>query len=163
MSKIHTTVTSRNIIKEPQQQNLGGVISKRGESSIASASKSTAATTSTTKADIKTEPEFIKQLKYQNSDEFAIQTWLSDPSTYPIFLVLGAALVVCAGRCIHGFFYCDDVKVDPSRRGSVVRSFDERDLSIKDRIDTITVKSKTGQSFLSRVFAPEKGDAPVYK
>ena len=122
-----------------QQKNIGSN-AKRG--------KSTASTSLTETK--KPEPDFIKQLRYQNSDEFAKKTWLSDPSTYPIFVVLGAALLVCAGRCIHGFFYCDDVKVNRDRKNRIVRDLEEKQTA------------GTGQSFISRHFAPEEGNDPVF-
>merc|ERR1719437_173841 len=86
---------------------------------VARGKSTDAATTTTTTTNKAAEPEFIKQMRYQNTSEFMKATWLSDPSTYPIFVVLGGALLVCGGRCIHGFAN-DDVKVTPTRRHNVL-------------------------------------------
>jgi len=92
------------------------------------------------------EPLFITRRRYEASDEFMKKTWLADPSCYPIFLVLGVALLITAARCINGFFFNDDVKVDAGRRGSVVRAYDEKELG---------VKPKTGRSYVATFFEPD--------
>ena len=97
------------------------------------------------------EPLFITRRRWEKSDAFMKTTWLADPSTYPIFFVLGTALAIAAVRCVHGFFYNDEVKVDPNRRASVVRSYDEKELSIKSS-ESVTVKPKTGRSFVAAFF-----------
>ena len=142
-----------------RSQNLVGILGRRNTSStIDTATKSAANTTTTppaanaVKEAAHDQHHFIKQVKHQKSDEFFRQTWFSDMTTYPIIATLAAALLICAGRCVHGFFYNDDVKVNPNRRGSVVRSYEEKDLEIKHNLDTVTSKAETGRSFMGRTF-----------
>jgi len=49
------------------------------------------------------------------------QRWLSDPSTYPIFGVIGFAGVVCGGFCIRQLFFHPDCNLSPAKRAQVVR------------------------------------------
>jgi len=99
------------------------------------------------------EPLFITRRRYEASDDFLKKTWLADPSTYPIFIVLGVALFISAARCINGFFFNDDVKIDPGRRASVVRSYDEKELGIKAS-RSVTIQPKTGRSYVASFFEP---------
>jgi len=148
-----------------QQQQLA-VITRRGKSDSTATATATAssppppAPANAVKgeqafASSPDEPLFITRRRYQKSDEFMKTTWLSDPSTYPIFFTLGTALLLTAARCVHGFFYNDDVKVDPGRRGSVVRNYEEKDLGIKSSVESVSVKPKTGRSFVAGLFEPE--------
>jgi NADH-ubiquinone reductase complex 1 MLRQ subunit len=51
------------------------------------------------------------------------KTWLSDPSTYPIFFVLGFAVSLASCFIFYKVRYCNDVRVTSSAKGHVVRTW----------------------------------------
>ncbi|MGK3741755.1 MAG: hypothetical protein ACI8RD_012821 [Bacillariaceae sp.] len=65
---------------------------------------------------------FIDQQRAANSKSSFKQAWLSDPSTYPIFLTIGFALSLCAGIITYTLTSSPDVSISPTKRGSIIRS-----------------------------------------
>ena len=51
------------------------------------------------------------------------KTWLSDPATYPIIAVLGTATGLCSGFGLWFVLNNPDVRVNPKRRNSVLRTW----------------------------------------
>jgi NADH-ubiquinone reductase complex 1 MLRQ subunit len=51
------------------------------------------------------------------------EAWLSDPSTYPIIFIMGFALTFMTGMSLHALAYYKDVRIDPSKRNSEVRTW----------------------------------------
>lgn len=51
------------------------------------------------------------------------KNWLSDPSTYPMIAVLGAAGVLCVGVMASCMFFSPDVRVDPKKRNAMIRTW----------------------------------------
>jgi NADH-ubiquinone reductase complex 1 MLRQ subunit len=51
------------------------------------------------------------------------QSWLSDPSTYPIMVVLGFAVSMCCAFMYYKFTRCDDVRVTSKAKGQVLRTW----------------------------------------
>mmetsp|Transcript_9499 Transcript_9499/g.13267 ORF Transcript_9499/g.13267 Transcript_9499/m.13267 type:complete len:85 (-) Transcript_9499:116-370(-) len=49
------------------------------------------------------------------------KAWLSDPSTYPLIIVMGIAGALVAGVGSSCILYNPDVQISPSKRGSVIR------------------------------------------
>jgi hypothetical protein len=49
--------------------------------------------------------------------------WLSDMTTYPIVVVLGFAVALCAGVGVTGLMCNPDVRVDPSKRNTIIRTW----------------------------------------
>jgi hypothetical protein len=65
---------------------------------------------------------FIDQSRAYKSKESFKQAWLSDPSTYPIFLTLGCALSLVVGIITYNLTSNPDVSISPTKRGSIIRS-----------------------------------------
>ena len=61
--------------------------------------------------------EIIKQ-----NNNFKKQ-WLSDPSTYPIMLVMGAGISWMVGMGFNALFGYKDVQVNPNNRGAVMKDW----------------------------------------
>eukprot|EP00978_Attheya_sp_CCMP212_P001937 scaffold4033_cov57-Attheya_sp.AAC.3 len=49
--------------------------------------------------------------------------WLSDMTTYPIVVVLGFAIALCTGVGVTGLMCNPDVRVDPSKRNTIIRTW----------------------------------------
>ena len=57
------------------------------------------------------------------------KAWLSDPATYPLFVSIGAGVLLCAGCSGRYLFRCPDVTWNKTERGQILRtskSTDER-------------------------------------
>ena len=61
--------------------------------------------------------EIIKQ-----NNNFKKQ-WLSDPSTYPIMLVMGCGISWMVGMGFNALFGYKDVQVNPNNRGAVMKDW----------------------------------------
>jgi hypothetical protein len=48
--------------------------------------------------------------------QYRTKYWLSDPACYPIMIILGGAVSMCAGFGLHFFFTSPDVQITPGRR-----------------------------------------------
>mmetsp|Transcript_23538 Transcript_23538/g.32872 ORF Transcript_23538/g.32872 Transcript_23538/m.32872 type:complete len:95 (-) Transcript_23538:159-443(-) len=49
--------------------------------------------------------------------------WFSDPATYPLIAVLGAACALCTGVGFACLGFNPDVQIDPKKRNQVIRSW----------------------------------------
>ena len=49
--------------------------------------------------------------------------WFSDPSTYPIFAVMGCALTLVTGATANALICYKDVKIDPRKRNSKLQTW----------------------------------------
>lgn len=49
------------------------------------------------------------------------QDWLSDPSTYPIIVIMGCAISFMTGMGIHALTSYKDVRIDPRKKHSEVQ------------------------------------------
>eukprot|EP01083_Nonionella_stella_P262688 893028_1 len=70
----------------------------------------------------------VTSARSQYSTRFAQQTfptftksWLSDPSVYPLFVIVGGTLAVCFGAGVHALTTYEDVRIRPSKRNSILR------------------------------------------
>ena len=50
------------------------------------------------------------------------KAWLSDPATYPLFVSIGAGVLLCAGCSGRYLFRCPDVTWNKTERGQILRS-----------------------------------------
>ena len=48
-------------------------------------------------------------------------SWLSDPATYPILVIMSFATGGCTGFMTYKFMYCNDVRVSSGVKGKVIR------------------------------------------
>lgn len=55
------------------------------------------------------------------TEAFYKKNWMSDPSTYPLFVVLGAAGFLVTGVGASCILYNPDVQINVQTRGSVMR------------------------------------------
>lgn len=53
--------------------------------------------------------------------------WLSDPSTYPLMAILGAALTFMTGAAANALIRYKDVTVDPKKRNSKLQYWGEEE------------------------------------
>lgn len=51
------------------------------------------------------------------------ETWLSDPATYPIIVIMGFALSFMTGMGAHALAYYKDVRINPSKKHSEVQTW----------------------------------------
>ena len=51
------------------------------------------------------------------------KNWLSDPSTYPIMVVVGGAVSMMTVFCTYKFTYCPDVRVSSAAKGKTLRTW----------------------------------------
>eukprot|EP01083_Nonionella_stella_P007698 22166_1 len=49
--------------------------------------------------------------------------WFSDPSTYPIFVIMGAALTFMTGAAANALIRYKDVTIDPKKRNSILQTW----------------------------------------
>ncbi|KAL3791397.1 hypothetical protein ACHAWO_005021 [Cyclotella atomus] len=55
--------------------------------------------------------------------QYRTKYWLSDPACYPIMIILGGAVSMCAGFGLHFFFTSPDVQITPGRRNKMIRDW----------------------------------------
>jgi len=67
-------------------------------------------------------PGTLAFLEYGKHRTFR-KMWLSDMTTYPIVVVLGFAVALCAGVGVTGLMCNPDVRVDPSKRNTIIRTW----------------------------------------
>jgi hypothetical protein len=53
--------------------------------------------------------------------DFYKKNWFSDPSAYPLFVAMGAALALVSGVMGSCILYNPDVQINPAIRGSIIR------------------------------------------
>jgi hypothetical protein len=58
---------------------------------------------------------------HKHKQETIRRNWLSDPSAYPLIVVMGAAGVLVVGIIGSGLLYNPDVQINPDRRGNILR------------------------------------------
>jgi hypothetical protein len=58
---------------------------------------------------------------HKHKKETIRRNWLSDPSAYPLIVVMGAAGVLVVGIIGSGLLYNPDVQINPDRRGNIIR------------------------------------------
>jgi hypothetical protein len=51
------------------------------------------------------------------------KTWLSDPSTYPIMVILGGAVTGCTAFATNKFATDGNVRVSSKAKGKVIRTW----------------------------------------
>ena len=51
------------------------------------------------------------------------ETWLSDPATYPIIVIMGCALTFMTGMGAHALAYYKDVRINPSKKHSELQTW----------------------------------------
>ena len=49
--------------------------------------------------------------------------WLSDPSTYPIFVIMAGALTFMTGAAANALIRYKDVTIDPKKRNSILQTW----------------------------------------
>eukprot|EP00521_Asterionellopsis_glacialis_P019951 CAMPEP_0195329140 /NCGR_PEP_ID=MMETSP0708-20121125/11251_1 /TAXON_ID=33640 /ORGANISM="Asterionellopsis glacialis, Strain CCMP134" /LENGTH=85 /DNA_ID=CAMNT_0040397143 /DNA_START=40 /DNA_END=297 /DNA_ORIENTATION=+ len=51
------------------------------------------------------------------------EVWLSDPGAYPVIAILIGACTGCSAYMVHHFFTCADVRMDRTKRQSLIRTW----------------------------------------
>mmetsp|Transcript_20285 Transcript_20285/g.29009 ORF Transcript_20285/g.29009 Transcript_20285/m.29009 type:complete len:133 (-) Transcript_20285:145-543(-) len=70
--------------------------------------------------------------------------WLSDPSTYPIMIILGCAVTFMTGAGLHAFTY-KDVTIDPAKRNSKLQTWgNEESHTVLERVISWNAYGKEG-------------------
>ena len=77
-----------------------------------------------------TTPAFVKAKRQLKTEGFYKKNWLSDPATYPIFVVMGIATGLVAGVGGSCIFYNPDVQINPETRGSVLRPGEPKEFQV---------------------------------
>lgn len=72
--------------------------------------------------EIQTEQQPLEKYTYSFRER-----WLSDPSTYPIIVVMGCALTFMTGASIHALTCYKDVQIDPAKRNSKLQTWGKED------------------------------------
>jgi hypothetical protein len=70
---------------------------------------------------VATKPEISTTFLTMGKNQSFRKAWLSDPSTYPVIGVLGAACGLCAGVGLYNLAYNKDVQIAPAKRNSILR------------------------------------------
>lgn len=65
---------------------------------------------------------FSTVLMLKNRDSFR-RNWLSDPSTYPLFVAMGTAIALCAGVGFSCLAYCPDVRIASDKKRATIRNW----------------------------------------
>lgn len=58
----------------------------------------------------------------KKNNEFK-RSWLSDPSTYPIMLIMGCGMTWMVGMGFNALFGYKDVQLNPNNRGAVMKDW----------------------------------------
>ena len=65
----------------------------------------------------------MTQKKAYNAAGATKKAWLSDPSTYPLIAIMGAAGMLVLGVGTSCLMYNPDVQINPNKRGSPMRTW----------------------------------------
>ena len=49
--------------------------------------------------------------------------WFSDPSTYPLFVIMGVAMTFMTGAAANALLKYPDVTIDPKKRNSILHTW----------------------------------------
>lgn len=55
------------------------------------------------------------------------ESWLSDPATYPLIVIMGCAITFVTGASVHALTSYKDVQIDPKKRNSVLQTWGQED------------------------------------
>lgn len=69
-------------------------------------------------------PPYSTTFLTKSKQETFKKNWLSDPSAYPLIGVMGIAGALVVGVIGGGLMYNPDVQITPSRRGSIMRTWE---------------------------------------
>eukprot|EP00567_Pseudictyota_dubia_P007411 CAMPEP_0197436970 /NCGR_PEP_ID=MMETSP1175-20131217/4292_1 /TAXON_ID=1003142 /ORGANISM="Triceratium dubium, Strain CCMP147" /LENGTH=132 /DNA_ID=CAMNT_0042966377 /DNA_START=213 /DNA_END=611 /DNA_ORIENTATION=- len=72
------------------------------------------------------------------------ESWLSDPATYPLIVIMGCALTFLTGASVHALTCYKDVQIDPKKRNSKLQTWGQED-----------TKSVTARVIGWNAYAPE--------
>ena len=61
-----------------------------------------------------------------NTQKSFQETWLSDPSTYPIIVIMGCALTFMTGMGCHAMAYYKDIRVNPSKKHTEIQTWGDQ-------------------------------------
>lgn len=61
------------------------------------------------------------------STGFFKKNWLSDPSTYPLIVIMGCAITFMTGMGLHALTSYKDVQLDPKKRNSMLQTWGEEE------------------------------------
>ncbi|CAB9514777.1 expressed unknown protein [Seminavis robusta] len=59
----------------------------------------------------------------KNMDKGFKENFLSDPSTYPIIVIMGCAMTFMTGMGIHALAYYKDVRINPSKKHTELQTW----------------------------------------
>lgn len=62
------------------------------------------------------------QLK-TNMSKGVKENWLSDPSTYPIIVIMGCAMTFMCGMGLHALAYYKDVRISPDKKHTEMQTW----------------------------------------
>ena len=63
------------------------------------------------------------QLRLDHAQHTFKDNWLSDPSTYPILVIMGTAIAFMFGMGGHALAYYKDVRISPDKKHTEVRTW----------------------------------------
>jgi hypothetical protein len=73
----------------------------------------------------------------KKNNEFK-KSWLSDPSTYPIIVIMGCGMTWMFGMGINALFFYKDVQLNPNNRGAVMKDWSkEHRTSVMERFASV--------------------------
>ena len=68
-------------------------------------------------------PKTIDFTNWEKKSQNFTKNWLSDPSTYPLIVIMGTAMTFMTGAGLHALIRYKDVQLDPSKRNSKLQTW----------------------------------------
>jgi hypothetical protein len=69
---------------------------------------------------------FVLQPPHLQKQTFQ-KNWLSDPSTYPIIVIMGGGLTFMVGMGFNALFGYKDVQINPNKRGAMLQNWGQEE------------------------------------
>ncbi|KAL3789067.1 hypothetical protein ACHAWO_004624 [Cyclotella atomus] len=68
-------------------------------------------------------PKTIDFTNWEKKTHNVKKDWFSDPSTYPLIVIMGTAITFMTGAGIHALVRYKDVQIDPAKRNSKLQNW----------------------------------------
>ncbi|KAL7475504.1 hypothetical protein ACHAW6_001415 [Cyclotella cf. meneghiniana] len=72
-------------------------------------------------------PKAVDFTNWERKTQSVKKDWFSDPSTYPLIVIMGTAITFMTGAGIHALVRYKDVQIDPKKRNAKLQNWGEEE------------------------------------
>ena len=74
-------------------------------------------------------PKNVDFTNWERKTQSISKDWFSDPSTYPLIVIMGTAITFMTGAGLHALIRYKDVQIDPAKRNSMLQNWGDEEYS----------------------------------